>query len=486
MEIETVRGFVVSIEIGRAGLVIVRLVHDDGSIQSYVIADLDADPERFNERLSKLAILRDAMTRAESVEIEHSQGEAGQMIERVTRITRDDLTPPGALELVTGLVLDVMVHVENRTGANGERPDLARVTLLSGDLTAVELTLNLQTPERSVADHQLAMIREAQQVGDLVRLLVERAGDGEATHGFGKRGGRILAVAVDYDASAFGHERAQEISGFVETLSLINLIPGSATGNFAHLRFTTAPDFSGPGGSVGLAAFTPELWNLLVPRHSLAYDLFEAGLRDNLRMRVSLVSLERDGDDEDEDEREEAEPVRDVETGEAMAAIASDARRIIGRISRATVAGDRPENMAIVLATELLAHLASASRPVWISISRTTLDHGPEEYPCIPGTPTSNLQPRTLRDLRLPYPAVWEGLGCFNPGIYRFQFQLSTELKLFVDGEELCLHDAAHGASRENGVKMAHACLGGEHEIRVELARWTCDDEFVIDVYQLR
>jgi hypothetical protein len=482
MEIETVRGFVLSIEIGRAGLVTVRLIHDGGSIQSYVIADLDADPERFNERLSKLAILRDAMNRAEPVELEHSQGEGGRSIERVQRISRDDLAPPRALELVTGLVLDVMVHVENRTGPDGERSDLARITLLTGDLATRQLVLHLQTPERLVANHQLQMIREAQQAGDLVRLLVEGASfspDTGATTG--NADSRILAVAVDSSADAFGDDRAQEISGFVESLSLINLLPGSAAGNFAHVRFTTAPKFNGPGGSVGLSPFTPALWNLLVPRHSLAYDLFEAGLRDNLRMRVNLVSLEREEDDEDED-GDEPRPVPVGAAENTSAAMTSDARRILTRVRRTRAAGQVPENLALVLGAELLAHLASASRPVWITISRATLDHGPESYGCIPGSPTSDLQPRTLRDLRLPYPAVWEGLGCFNPGIYRFQFRLATEFKLFVDGEEVCLHEG----TGEEAVMMAHACLGGEHEVRVELPHWTCDDDFVMDVYQLR
>lgn len=477
MEIETVRGFVLSIEIGRAGLVTVRLVHDDGSIHNYVIADLDADPERFNERLSKLGILRDAMTRAEPVEVEYSEGEAGRTIERVTRITRDDLTPAGTLQMVTGLVMDVMLHVENRTGADGERPDQARITLLTGDLSPVQLTLNMQTPERLVADHQLAMIREAQQAGDLVRLLVEGAGGGEPSPAAAIRAGRILAVAVDYNADAFGDDRAQEVSGFVESLSLINLLPGSATGNFAHVRLTTAPNFTGPGGSVGLSPFTPAVWNLLVPRHSLTYDLFEAGLRDNVRMRVSLVPLEREQDDDD-DVPDEPAAAREVEGAAGAAAV----HGMVSRLARARTSADLPENLAIALAAELLAHLASASRPVWITISRATLDHGPEAYACVSGTPTSDLQPRTLRDLRLPYPAVWEGLGCFNPGIYRFQFELATDFELFIDGEEQCLHDA-EGAEH---VKIAHACLGGEHEIRVEMEEWTCDYDFVMDVYQLR
>ena len=67
-----IRGFVERLEIGRAGLVVASLRHDDGSTNDYQIADLDADPERFNERLSKLGILRDAMTPAEPVEVEYS------------------------------------------------------------------------------------------------------------------------------------------------------------------------------------------------------------------------------------------------------------------------------------------------------------------------------------------------------------------------------------------------------------------------------
>ena len=58
-----IRGFVERLEIGRAGLVTAALRHDDGSTADYLIQDLDADPERFNERLSKLGVLRDAMAR---------------------------------------------------------------------------------------------------------------------------------------------------------------------------------------------------------------------------------------------------------------------------------------------------------------------------------------------------------------------------------------------------------------------------------------
>jgi hypothetical protein len=138
------------------------------------------------------------------------------------------------------------------------------------------------------------------------------------------------------------------------------------------------------------------------------------------------------------------------------------------------------ENIGLAFAAELLAPLASASRPVWITISRTSLDYGPEGFACTPGVPTSDLRPQTLRDLRIPYPALWTGLACFNHGIYRFQFNLPTAFEVKVDGETLCLHDAPEG------VKMAHACLRGEHEVCVEIEDWICDYEFVMDVYRIR
>ena len=128
-----IQGFVFKIEVGRAGLVSVEIIHADGSRGTYVIEDLDADPERFNERLSKLAILRDAMNRAEPVQIEHVNGEAGRVIDRVARISRDELEPVVKVVPYTGLVVDVSVHAENGISGGEERHDIAKVILLTTD-----------------------------------------------------------------------------------------------------------------------------------------------------------------------------------------------------------------------------------------------------------------------------------------------------------------------------------------------------------------
>jgi hypothetical protein len=461
----TKRGFVQSIEVGRAGLVTVVLIHDDGTIGTYVIRDLDADPERFNERLSKLGILRDAMTRAEPVEIESVAGESGDEIDRATRISRDAIAPVRKVDTVAGLVVEVAVRSENGVTASGEKHDTALVSVLTTDLDGRMLLLDLQAPERLVAVAQLDMVRDAQSSGRLARFLVD-VGDAAKN--------RIIAVSVDSGDGAFGDDQARSIDGFVESLSLIRMPFGSAAaGNFAWVRFTTAPPFVGTGNTVGLAPFTPETIDLLVTKGSLTYQLFEAGLRDNLRMRVAVVLYE--------DRPDPVDRTR-VRAMEGAAGSESPVIRMLRskRVAAVDAAADTI-SFGLAFGAELLAPLASASRPVWVAIARESLDHGPDGFKCTPGVPSSDLSPKGLRDLRIPYPAAWRGLGCFNEGVYRFQLKLPLPFRILVDCKPLCLFDADDPEYR-----FAHACLAGDHEVVVEIESWTCDKEFVMDVYRLR
>lgn len=456
----TVRGFVQQIEIGRAGLARTFLIHADGSQGTYVIRDLDADPERFNERLSKLAILRDAMDRAEPVEIEHvSDEEAGEVIERVRRITRDDLEPPSELTQAVGLIMDLAVTAQNRIDAQGESWDSAAVTMLTTQLQPLSLRLVLQPPERGVALAQLEMLEEARRAGRIVRVVYDQS---DHHHD-------IVGVAADVDSGVFGEEgEGRRVDGFVESLSLLPL--AANLGSFAHVRFTTAPPFTGSGNTISLAPFSPEELDLLVARGSLPYELFEAGLRDNLRMRVSAREPEE-------------RPSRDRPNDDARAEVTGDEPRE-GLNSAAEVASRG--RAALVTGCALLAPYASASRPVWIKISRHTVDHGPDGPACTPGVPSSDLTARPLRDLNLPYPAEWVGWACFNEGVYRFQLDVPTDFTISVDGEELCVFDTANGDDDGSRARVAHACLGGHHEVRVALEAWMCDYEFVMDVFQIR
>ena len=438
-----IRGFVQRIDIGRAGLVVVTLLHEDGSTANYRIPDLDADPERFNERLSKLGVLRDAMTRAEPVEIEFTQDDAAgaRLIERVVRITRDTLDLPTPVHSVEGLVVGVSVFGENRAGSNGEKPDIAEVSLIVADETSKRLYIDLQIPERGVAAAQLDIVREAQHLGRPLRF------------SFQPESGRITGVSTLASAGPFKDPLIAD--GFVEAISHVESAALSGDIGIAVVRFITAPAFGGAGNYVPLEVHAPLVLSLYVFKGSPDYALIEAGLRDGLRMRVAIARL----------------GLRD-DRGDS-------ANRSVNR-APLDVDDDGDAGGGVLLGAELLAPLASASRPVWIKISRRTLDHGPDGFACTEGVPSSDLAPSGLRDLRLPYPAAWVGVGCFNHGVYRFQLALGVEFEILVDDEPLCIHDG------KEGVKFAHACLGGEHEVHVKVQGWTCDHQFVMDVYRIR
>ncbi|CAN7437992.1 hypothetical protein LJR225_002887 [Phenylobacterium sp. LjRoot225] len=450
----TQRGFIEKLEIGRQGLVVFSLLHDDGSQADYRIPDLDADPERFNERLSKLAILRDAMDSAEPVEVEFETREAERVAERVARITRDGLDPAGETRAVSGLIVGVSVNATNRTGARGEAADLATIVVLGATGGAETCLLDLQNAERGVAQAQLDMIREAQASGQTLRL------------GIDEKTRRIKTVSSGGGEGLGGGGEGETLDGFVETVAHA---PGA--GGFADMaivELTTAPPFSGAGNTVELLPFTPEERRFLVVIGSVEYELVMAALRDKLRLRIVAGALggRTNGGGDSQDDGAGNDTIPRVRLGTAS------------MVGGASAAAKGP--LMLVRGAQLLHALASASRPVWIQVSRKSLDVGPEAA-CTEGLPSSDLTPRTLRDLHLPYKAAWMGLGCFNHGVYRFQFAIGTPFAVEVDGEPLCVHASSDGATQ-----FAHACLDGEHEVKVVLDAWTCDQAFNMDLYRIR
>jgi hypothetical protein len=232
---------------------------------------------------------------------------------------------------------------------------------------------------------------------------------------------------------------------------------------------------------VPLLPFTPGLRRLLVVQGSAEYELFVAGLRDSLRMRVLLgpeLGRQTGGGPEN--------PQQPPKDGPATGPMVSPKalRAPLDRLFAAATGKEgepKEDSPCLVRATQLIAALASASRPVWISIARNSLDLGPEGDQCTEGLPSSDLTPQSLRDLHLPYTAEWVGWGCFNHGVYRLQFELGVDFELFIDDKPLCLH-----ASEDGKQQFAHACLHDEHEVRVVLTRWTCAQVFRMDVYRIR
>lgn len=463
----TMRGFVERIEVGRGGLVRATLVNGNGRTV-FTVSDIDGDPERFNERLSKVAILRDAMDRAEPVEVE--TGKEGNEIERVARLTRDQLVDAGALSVVDGLVLRVAVESRNALDGQGEAHDNAAVTLIGLDGSTHEARLDLQAPERLVAVAQLQMIRDAFESGTDLRLLVVAPGKEDEA-------GVPEIVTVWLGAASkgrAGEDTAVTVCGFVESLG--TMLPpalASAAGSLALVRITTGPELSGVGGTVDPAPFAPKTVGFLVARGSVVYALLEAAVRENVRVRARALDLTAAEGHE--------HVVVSHETGPSATGIRA-ASAVTASVDTSEAQGEGAVQVAgLLLSAELQAPLASASRPVWVHIDREMLDRGPDAD-CVPGLPSTSLRTKSLRDLRIPYPAEWVGFGCFNHGVYRFQLVAPAGSEIFIDGEAVCLFPAGE----DDRVVVGYACVEGDHCVTVQIPEYVCDTDFDLDVFRVR
>ncbi len=459
----TTRGFIERIEVGRGGLVRATLVNST-TRAVFTVSDIDGDPERFNERLTKVSVLRDAMNRAEPVEIEHEGGgDGGSEIDRVARVSRDQLFDDGTLSLVTGLVLDLVVESRNDLDGDGEAHDVTRVRLVALDAQTHDVRLDLQAPERLVAVEQLRMLRDAFESGTVVQLLVA------TSNGEGSKGPEIVSVRVGAGVGAGdGKDQERTVSGFVETLgTMLPAAVTSAAGSLALTRITAGPELTGVGGAVSPDPFAPEALDFFVARGSVVYALLEAAVRENDRVRVSYLPLPG------AEQRDQVAFTRGVEAGDVAGAYPGAVEATAADEGDGAVEG-------LLLSAELQAPLSSASRPVWVRIDREMLDVGPASD-CVPGLPSTSLRPRTLRDLRIPYPAEWVGQGCFNHGVYRFQLTAPTGSVVLVDDEAICLFPAG-----DAGVVAGHACLEGDHVVTVQIPEYVCDTEFDLDVFRVR
>ncbi|WP_299964313.1 hypothetical protein [uncultured Roseobacter sp.] len=470
----TVRGFVEKLGVGRAGLVEASVIQPNDARATYTIADLDADPERFNERLSKLAILRDAMDRAEPVEIDFTPDDNdGRSIEAVMRITRDALRNAQASAVTSGVIAVLGVQQQIETEAHREAVDRVGMFLLTGG-DPVYCQINLQGPERGTAQAMFEVASAAYAVGDVV------------TVAYDTQRGDIRSIVREHGQGVSGAEPQPAFSAFVEEIGHTQMQ------GLMRVDITTAPDFQGDGNIVPPVPFTPERRTLGVIYQSAEYKLLEAALRDKLRVELMTTRPPQEGDDDGLDDlprddapadRDDTASIEDRDTGRLNMARFAAAMDTPGR---STLASERrlpqdDRSDIYMLRGVILQHaLCSATRPVWIEVNRRALDVGPDAE-CVEGLPSNDMRPQTLRDLNLPYQAAWIGHGCFNHGVYRLQVDTDREITILVDGEEICLH-----RDDRQGVIFGHACLEGDHTVQVVFKNWQCSAKFDIDVYRIR
>lgn len=484
----TIIGFVTQAFAGRAGLFEATLSPvNGGSAVRVQVSDLDGEPERFNERLTKVRLFSEALTCGEPVQVTYVPGEAGGYeVEDVRRLARNPVHPAAGVpeSAFVGFVSELIVEESRAVAGPGtpeavKRADVVRVGLLdpvSGASQSANLVL--QGPIGDASRAMLDVLRSAQAAGEPVSVRI-----------------RGSNVAPDYSSWIMQVDqvpiRGKEtvVDGFVESIGV-----QSAHGHpFASVMLSTAPAFTSDR-ILDPSPFTPLPVRFLTPLGAATLRLLETALGSGQRVRVAVIPSERRG-------------------GEGDTHIAA---------THTSVAG----NVGLLLASrvQLLAPLASASRPVWVRVRQESLS-GPPVAECKFPSPISDLSTHGVASLQVPHRAAWEGVGCFNGGVYRIQVTSPVRPTLFLDGKELgCTlelpvpsdpsveEEAAEAvpalayvgarirtadantdggtasAARTRGVShvySAHACLCHCHTLRVEFAEWRCGYRFQLDVFKV-
>lgn len=514
----TISGFVIRTFAGRAGLFTATIQKLDGSAPIEVqVSDLDGEPERFNERLTKVRLFRDAMTQAEPVVVDYEDVEnGGREVESVRNLARDHLWIGSAAQDVIGIVGNVALQEQSGASGHAEHSDIARIGLIdpvSGQQTQVQLAM--QRAERSVTSAMLELLRTCHETGEPVALRVVEGGGAEAVPN---------RFVLSVQRAALAVRRPVSVDCFVERVGveIIHDYP------FARVRVTTVPRFVGSGGAVDPSFYRPQELMCFAAKGSHMLELLEQSLNAGQRVRLTLArpAGQHDGHDDDgQNPGGHGDDTGGMVKSMAMAelpdiTVPPDFGDVGGRVA------------GIVLGVELLAPLASAVRPVWVRVRREALDQPPPGE-CVDGTPTSDLSPVNVASLQVPHRAAWEGVGCFNRGVYRVQIVAPVPPRIFLDGKELpCVAsvpftgksqpgegagqgalpskdevmeramDAARGV-KEPGeleswrprprrqeqtlqVYLAHICVEDCHTLRIEFDEWRCGHVFDLDVMKLR
>jgi hypothetical protein len=508
----TISGFVIRTFAGRAGLFTATIQKLDGSAPVEVqVSDLDGEPERFNERLTKVRLFRDAMTQAEPVVVDYEDVEnGGREVESVRNLARDHLWIGSAAQDLVGVVGNVSVEEQSGASGHAEHSDIARIALIdpvSGEQTQVQLAL--QRAERSVTSAMLELLRTCHETGDPVAVRVVEGGGTEAVPS------RFVLSVTRADLAV---RQPVSVDCFVERVGveIIHARP------FARVRVTTVPRFVGSGGTVDPSFYRPQELMCYVAKGSHMLELLEQSLNAGQRVRLSLARPTGQGDDDGQNPGGHGD-----ETGGMVPKAMSMAE--LPDITVLPDYGDAGGRVAgLVLGVELLAPLASAVRPVWVRVRREALDQPPPGE-CLDGTPTSDLAPVNVASLQVPHRAAWEGVGCFNRGVYRVQIVAPVAPRIFLDGKELPCVTAVpftgKGAGSESEgqgaepskdevmaisrdikqpgdtkpwrprpgrqeqdlrVYLAHICVEDCHTLRIEFDEWRCGYVFDLDVMKLR
>ncbi len=140
---------------------------------------------------------------------------------------------------------------------------------------------------------------------------------------------------------------------------------------------------------------------------------------------------------------------------------------------------------------EVVSHLGSAARPVWICVQQSYSDCSAEE--ACTNTPTIGLPSKeTLTEI--PLSLTWQGKGFFNEGVWRFQINASATTELKIDGKPPCCDSECQpcccckpNTTDNNTHKtLEHIYLKGMHTIELKFCGYRHSQPFELLIYRIR
>lgn len=451
------KGFVRSLQVRDDGWVeaVLQGVHAGNATQIFFIQNLDGDINTAHKRLGHLSLLRDAVARVLPVEIEYSGGEQGNIIEDLTihpRPSIDGRFPGRRIEgVVIGLAIAEFGPVSSASPYT-DKPDVANIVLLNDDGSLEQIILDLQRPNPLTAQAMLALFQQAHRTRRPVAVLVSDVfRDPDA----GPRPGLLAATAPTGQDIPPGfvqgcewlqvpEETLNYLYAFIERLGQrYESYEAYEAPALSHVKvvYTTAPGQTPEGDVSDNGLFAPQTMVASIHADSPLLARLETALRDRLQVKLGLLEQ-------------------------------------------------------LVHEVELVGHLGSAARPIWICVNRKVLPQGPPPVLC-DNLPTITTPSGSSFD-SIPAKVSWRAEGYFNEGIWRFGIKTAAHSELLIDGKTPCCEqpegcgesgdarDTFTSSVQSSSTLLFHAYLNGMHTVEVIVCGRTCSKPFQLLAYRIR
>ena len=442
----TFRGLVNTLQIRDDGWVevIIQAVHAGNATQVFYIKDLDGDITMAHKRLGQLSFLRDAITRILPVEIDYeTDPDQGDLITEVMVHPRPSIKGRTLGSVVQGTVIGMSItELGPLSGLFPyiDAPDIAGITLLKDDGVVVSLQLDLQREERLTMHAMLALLREAHKNRRPVMILTASGTSktGSLSDNASINNSSFMAnqtayidscewVTVPEETLDYCHAFIERIGQRYESYDLTNPLALS----HVNVVYTTAPSQTPEGDISEKGSFQPVTQTALLPDDSPLLSLLKTALKRGLQVQLGILD-------------------------------------------------------AKIHEVEVIGHLGSAARPVWICVKQSFVQESLDEQ--CDNTPTIQ-SPDNAAFADMPLRYYWKGQGYFNEGIWRFNVEAQVAYELKIDGKLPCCSkssDECCCVKEDSTTPLAHQYLKGIHVVELTLYNQKIGQPFTLSTYRIR